>query len=103
MPGIVTAWAGCSGERRRASGMAIGCRRFGGLISTLGALSGSWRTPQEGKTMTDDVTSYLRNLSDYELMKLLHKARPGKYPNPDTDPDLQADRAERIDGDDDER
>ena len=52
--------------------------------------------------MTDEVTTYLRNLSDYELMKRLHKARPDKFPNPDTDPDLQADGAERIDGDDDE-
>ena len=49
--------------------------------------------------MTDDVTTYLRNLTDYEIMKLLHEARPDKYPNPDTDPDLQADGAERIDGD----
>ena len=45
--------------------------------------------------MSEDVENYMRNLSDYELTKLLHKARPDRYPNPDTDPDIQSSLADK--------
>lgn len=38
---------------------------------------------------SDEAQSYPENLSDYELMKRLHELRPDKYPDPDTDPDIQ--------------
>ena len=40
---------------------------------------------EESKRATE---RYLDGLSDHELMELLYRIRPDKYPNPDADEDI---------------